>query len=931
MEPLSGAGSVIAVIQLASCIAKILGDYINDVKIAKRDILDLQQEIDGLAGVLRKLNTLLDRSNSEKFNSSNALLDDVKECSSTLEILKTKINSEMAGITMKRWGLRALKWPLKRTEVDETIKRIERYKSLFTLALQLDQTRSIDHIEERILSGRLQTAKGAAFDSYENQHQECLPGTRIELLRDIEEWMQLAHGKCIFWLNGMAGTGKSTISRTVARILKEKRLLGASFFFKRGEEDRSNAKRLFPTLIEQLVTSIPQLIPYIQKAIKNNNNISEKVLKEQFDTLLLQPLLEVKQGPTATVAIVIDALDECEQEDDIRLILQLLPQVQRSTSVRLRFLLTSRPELPIRLGFKDIANDYQHFVLHETPKPVIERDISLFLHHRLSQIRQEFSRRGSEIPLDWPGDDNVAALVKMSVPLFIFAATVCRIFEDPQWHPADSLNEILSHQSDNSRLDGTYLPVLNRLLINQNGHLIESQDQVVEIDKIAVCCKEELWSAELQTLEGHSGTVWSLAFSPDGQVLASGSYDSTINFWDPITGELQQTIKGHSDLVRSLAFSADGKVLASCSDDRTIKLWNPTTGELQQTLEGHLDSVCSLSFSQDKPVLASGSNDKTIKLWDFTTGKLWQTLEGHSNWVNCLAFSPDGKVLASGSDDRTIKLWNTTTGELQKTLEGHSNWINSLAFSPHGQVLASGSADRTIKLWDPITGKVKQSLTGHSDSLNSLAFSRNGRVLASASNDMTIKLWDTTTGCLQRTLKGHLNWVNALTFSPDSEVLASCSADRTIKLWDTTMSKLQQTWEGHSGTVWSLVFSFDGQMLASGSDDKMIKLWDPTTGELQQTLKGHSDWVNCLAFSPDSKVLASGSDDRTIKLWDPLIGKLKHTLTVGRVVNDLEFSKDSPHLITDLGAFCAQYQYARNASELSKISVEVSILGRQWG
>ncbi|THC97970.1 hypothetical protein EYZ11_002540 [Aspergillus tanneri] len=140
MEPLSGAGSVIAVIQLASCIAKILGDYINDVKIAKRDILDLQQEIDGLAGVLRKLNTLLDRSNSEKFNSSNALLDDVKECSSTLEILKTKINSEMAGITMKRWGLRALKWPLKRTEVDETIKRIERYKSLFTLALQLDQT-----------------------------------------------------------------------------------------------------------------------------------------------------------------------------------------------------------------------------------------------------------------------------------------------------------------------------------------------------------------------------------------------------------------------------------------------------------------------------------------------------------------------------------------------------------------------------------------------------------------------------------------------------------------------------------------------------------------------------------------------------------------------------------------------------------------------
>jgi hypothetical protein len=266
----------------------------------------------------------------------------------------------------------------------------------------------------------------------------------------------------------MAGTGKSTISQTVASRLKAKSL-AASFFFKRGEEDRGNAKTLFPTLTEQLVTSIPQLIPKIQRAIEDDPNISGKVLREQFEKLLLQPLLEVKHGATAIMVIVIDALDECEHEDDIQVILRLLPQVQKSNSVRLRFLLTSRPELPLRLGFKGIADDHQDFTLHEIPKPIIERDISLFLERRLSEIREKSSRRGCELSLDWPGRDNVAALVTMSVPLFIFAATVCRIFEDPQWHPADSLSEILSHQSDNSNLDGTYLPVLNRLLINQNG------------------------------------------------------------------------------------------------------------------------------------------------------------------------------------------------------------------------------------------------------------------------------------------------------------------------------------------------------------------------------------------------------------------------------------------------------------------------------
>ncbi|KAH3611479.1 hypothetical protein KXV38_008966 [Aspergillus fumigatus] len=157
---------------------------------------------------------------------------------------------------------------------------------------------------------------------------------------------------------------------------------------------------------------------------------------------------------------------------------------------------------------------------------------------------------------------------------------------------------------------------------------------------------EENWSLELQTLEGLSHWVWSVTFSQDGQLLASGSDDRTIKLWDPTTGALKHTLEGHSDSIRSVAFSRDGQLLASGSDDETIKLWDPTTSILMQTLEGHSDSVWTVAFSQDGQLLASGSHDKTIKLWDPTTGNLKHTLEGHSDWVQSVAFSQNSSGIS---------------------------------------------------------------------------------------------------------------------------------------------------------------------------------------------------------------------------------------------------------------------------------------------
>src|SRR5258708_10883360 len=211
------------------------------------------------------------------------------------------------------------------------------------------------------------------------------------------------------------------------------------------------------------------------------------------------------------------------------------------------------------------------------------------------------------------------------------------------------------------------------------------------------------------TLEGHSGMVTSVAFSPDGGLLASASGDHTIKLWDPQTGEQLRTLEGHSDSVLSVAFSPDGGLLVSASRDDTIKLWDPQTGEHLRTLEGHSHSVESVAFSPDGELLASASWDQTIKLWDPQTGEHLRTLEGHSDSVLSVAFSPDGGLMASASLDHTIKLWDPQTGEHLRTLEGHSHSVLSVAFFPDGGLLTSASQDQAPS--DLHMTKVLQSLS----------------------------------------------------------------------------------------------------------------------------------------------------------------------------------------------------------------------------
>jgi small GTP-binding protein len=248
---------------------------------------------------------------------------------------------------------------------------------------------------------------------------------------------------------------------------------------------------------------------------------------------------------------------------------------------------------------------------------------------------------------------------------------------------------------------------------------------------------------------------------------------------------LRHVLHGHADSIYRIAWSPDGQRLASPSEDQTIRIWDARGGACVRTLGKYADGVISVAWSPDGQRLAWASWDNTIHLWESSSGKWLQTLEGHTKRVESLAWSPDGQRLASGSDDKTIRLWDTASGKPLQTLKGHSDWIRSVAWSPNGQRLASASDDNTIRLWESFSGKPVRTLSGHTDAVNNVAWSPNGQLLASASDDNTIRLWKTTSGKMLLVLEGHTRAVRSITFSADNQFLASKSWDGTIRLWRT--------------------------------------------------------------------------------------------------------------------------------------------------
>ncbi|MGQ0604159.1 MAG: WD40 repeat domain-containing protein, partial [Anaerolineales bacterium] len=431
---------------------------------------------------------------------------------------------------------------------------------------------------------------------------------------------------------------------------------------------------------------------------------------------------------------------------------------------------------------------------------------------------------------------------------------------------------------------------------------------------------------------GHSAWVNSLAFSPDGQTLASSSDDQTIQFWNVETGrpQLDPSLRAHTDWVWSVAFSPNGQAMASGGEDQSVVLWNLEGNRLDaERLPGHNGPITglvvegavggqprllsaasdglrlwdlnaqpatfdtfqatvpvnvpfdgkSLVFTPDGRQIVAGGQDGAINVWDAETLRsVGDPIIAHSGTVWALAFSPDGVTLASGSDgDNEVHLWDFATRTPITPLVGDATGIYSLAFSPDGKVIAGGTLDARIFIWEVQSRRLLQTLPAGVGYVASLSFSPDGRWLAAGGDPISgasenLYLWHTEGYRRHGTLTGHPGWVGAVAFHPDASnpLFVSGGDDGTIRLWDPATLRLRGQLNVESGSaVRSLAFSPDGARLISGTFDGSIQVWDVASRSLLSVLAGHDNIVWAVDFRPDGQALASVSADQTIRVWDP--------------------------------------------------------------
>lgn len=411
-------------------------------------------------------------------------------------------------------------------------------------------------------------------------------------------------------------------------------------------------------------------------------------------------------------------------------------------------------------------------------------------------------------------------------------------------------------------------------------------------------------------IEGHTGSVRSVAFSPDGGSLATASEDSTVRIWNLWTHKTTIKLIGHSGLVRSIAYSADGQWLVSASDDRTAIIWNARTGNPKPLKLKHRDKVLFACFSPDGRRVVTTSGDRTVSVWETDQGRLETTFTGHTDWVWSAAFSPDGLRIATASADKTVRIWSTSSGRHIRTLQGHTDRLRSVVYSADGRRIVTASMDGTARVWDAATGASIMILDGHVGGVWSVAFAPDNTKIVTGGEDRVARIWCARTGHLLNTLVGHSKEIWGVSFAADSARISTAGEDKTARVWNLRANRMLTFLRGHTGPVESAEYSPDGySILTAGSDgttrvwdalsglqlfalsenrdavkmasysssgariatagaDGIARIWDVSTRKLWQETENHGNWVRSARFSPLGDILVTGGDDRRTRIWD---------------------------------------------------------------
>ncbi|KAJ4288639.1 hypothetical protein N0V90_011876 [Kalmusia sp. IMI 367209] len=803
---------------------------------------------------------------------------------------------------------------------------------------------------------KLPNATEAMFNSYKNQDKPiCLEKTRADLLREIYDWAEEQDERHIFWLSGLAGTGKTTIARTVARRYYDKQQLGASFFFSRGGGDVSHAGKFVTSIAVQLATHIPPFREHVCQAIAKNSNIESQSLGDQWQRLIIGPLSKLDaNGCRSSYTLVIDALDECENNDNVRNIVQLLVEARSLQKVRLRVFLTSRFENSNRRKVGGVQNtERKDFALQNVSPSIVEEDIRLFLEHQFRLIAKDYRFHDN-----WPGEDVIARLVQSACGLFIWVATACRFIR------GGAVRRIIRDRLNNILQGSKYAS-------GPEEHLHHIYTTVLRSSSPATLSEEEKGTLSLQ-LRYVLGSIVVLLSPLSAQSLSRllpledvVSEDDVEDILDGLHAILDipetptKPLRLHHPSFRDFLlgkqrsqngeFCVDEKRAHAALANNCIRLMSASLKQdicnmgqpgapvakvcidhVEKFLPPELQYACLywIQHLQRSHIHLEDDNDVHRFLkehflhWLEALGWMRKISEGiHAisflEVVTSAANCPNLKTFVY--DMRRFAMHNRSAIE-QAPLQVY--W-SALLFTPGKSAVMKQFAEvvpQQIKIIPEVEAEWNaclQTLEGHDSFITSVASSPDSASWASASLDSTVKIWDARSGTSLQTLVGHKEAVNCVAFSHSLTqlLLASASNDHTVKIWDAGSGICLQTLTGHADAIDSVAFSYDDPVwLASASIDDTIKIWNVSSGTCLRTLEC-SNSVISVAICKKSKLLASGesrfnrfyggdreSCDSLVKIWDASNGACLHVLRghVGSVCS-VAFSYDSKLLASASG------------------------------
>ncbi|KAG8218142.1 WD40 repeat-like protein, partial [Butyriboletus roseoflavus] len=760
----------------------------------------------------------------------------------------------------------------------------------------------------------------------------CLEGTRREVLEEVIDW---AFGgddaQRVFWLSGDEGTGKSAIVHTVARWLKEAGRLGSFFCFDVTRQGDRRPEKLFTTIARDLATFDLGLREAVADAVSSDSSLLTTAdILSQWQRLVLGPLR--KSSPhLGPVVLVIDALDECGPAASRESILRILSNEATQLPPNVRILVTCRAPGDIRVALQDKFH-VRMISLDDIPHESVERDIRLYISHRLHGFR----------------DEQYALLTTKADGLFEWARIACEFISSPNQglSPDDLFKRILSSPDGGLRspLDQIYTLILKWGIHDSR----EARYRFSSVMRQVLGMLEPLPMASLNEMRRFFSipqdhfNVEPILMSIAPLVTGITGPNSPVrlfhaSFHDFLidrtrSGEFFVDLNGiHQDLaISTLASMKDALWFNICGLESSY-LRNSDVPDLVQRVRERISPHLSYSclfwtahvhgstfdtrlanelqsfFSNERSLFwlealsLLGRIDEVYAMLA-TASKL---IEGHDEYtdtltmmrdvqkfvemfgsvitqstphlyLSALPFAPEQSVLAKLFASKVSRAPRVVAGHdvewpsAQLSLTGHADWVRSVAISRDGKRIASGSDDSTIRVWDTETGLEVGDALKHSGFVMSIAFSPDDQIIVSGSSDMTIRIWDAQTGLqIGSPLHGHTGSVNSVAYSPDATWIASGSSDSTIRIWDVKAHAQVGMLEGHTNPINTIATSINGDCVVSGSSDGTIRVWNTLTwSEVGDPINCPAGPINSVAFSPDGKLVASGSDDSIIRLWN---------------------------------------------------------------